>query len=169
MFKPCPSRWYYVCQFLLVAGLLAFAYYLELYQGLVPCAMCELQRLIFALLGILFFLGVLVPPRKGLQLLLNSLLALVALAGLIFAARQVWLQYHPWQVDSGSCEASLEYMLQVMSWKDTLMNIFLGGPECAKVNWEFLHLSIAGWSLLWFAAFFLLAVWQALGWMRSKS
>lgn len=168
MLKPCPSRWYYFSQFLVVAGLLAFAYYLEFHQGLVPCAMCEFQRLIFGLLGILFLIASFLPLHKCSQVLINVLLALVALPGLLFAGRQVWLQYLPSQPNSGNCEGSLEYLLQIMSWKDVLPSVFLGGPECAKVNWQFLHISIAGWSLLWFILFFLLAVWQGLGWLRSQ-
>lgn len=168
MLKPCPSRWYYFTFFLMVAGLLVFAYYLENYQGLAPCALCELQRVFFAGLGFLFLLGTLLPSRRLPQILLNVLLVIVALLGILFAARQVFLQHLPPQAFTGTCEGSLRYLLEVMPWKDALLNVFLGGPECAKITWQFLGLSIAGWSLLWFIAFFVLALCQGLGWLMMK-
>lgn len=168
MLKPCPSRRYYFFQLLLVAVLLVFAYYLEYYQSQVPCALCELQRLIFASLGVLFLLGSILPIRKGSQLVLNALLALFALSGVIFAARQVWLQHLPVQNLSGSCGGSLHYLLQILPLKDALLTVFLGGPECAKVTWQFLGLSIAGWSFICFAIFLLLAFLQGLAWIFQK-
>lgn len=168
MLKPCPSRWFYGVQVLIVAGLLGFAYYLEFYQGLVPCVMCQLQRVIFAMLGVLLLISTFVPRQPILQVICNLLLAFTAMFGAVFAARQVWLHYFPSPFDSGTCEASLQYMAQIMSWSQVLLNVFLGGPECAKVNWQFLHLSMATWSLLAFLFFFLLAVLQGLGWLISK-
>lgn len=168
MLKPCPSRGYYFTLFLVIASLLGFAFYLEHYQGLAPCALCELQRVFFGGLGLFFLLGTLLSQKRILQILLNALLALVALFGMLFAARQVWLQHLPPQAFTGTCEGSLSYLLAVMPWKDALLTIFIGGPECAKVTWQFLGLSIAGWSLLWFIAFFLLAFCQGLGWLVHK-
>ena len=89
MLKPCPSRWYYFGELLLVIGLLAFAYYLEFYQGLVPCALCEVQRLIFVLLGSLFLISTLLPLKKWVQISANGLISLTALLGILFAGRQV--------------------------------------------------------------------------------
>lgn len=168
MFKPCPSRWFYVSELLIIVGLLAFAYYLEFFQGLAPCALCEVQRLVFALLGVLFFMAIWLPLKRWPQVLINLLLSMTALLGVLFASRQVWLQYLPSQLGMGSCDVSLYYLLQVMPLSDVLLNVFLGGPECAKITWQFLHLSIAAWALLWFAAFFLLALWQGLGWLFSR-
>ena len=168
MLKPCSSRWFYFSQFLIVVGLLAFAYYLERYQGLLPCALCEMQRLSFTLLGALFLLSILLPFKKGPQVLMNLLVSVVALFGILFAGRQVWLQYVPVTFDSGTCEASLQYMMQIMPWSQVLMSVFLGGPECAKVSNTFFYMSIADWSLLWFIIFFLLALGQGLAWLFSR-
>jgi len=168
MLKPCPSRWFYFAEFLSIVGLLAFAYYLEFYQGLLPCALCEAQRLVFALLGVLFLLTSILPSKKCIQIFMNLMISLIALFGTVFAARQVWLQYVPDSVAEGSCDVSLQYMIKIMPWSDVLLNLLLGGPECAKITWQFLHLSIAAWALLWFLGFFLLALWQMLGWMLRR-
>jgi disulfide bond formation protein DsbB len=44
----------------------------------------------------------------------------------------------------------------------TLRTLFSGTGECAAVDWTFLGLSIAEWSLVWFAALFLYSLWLAL-------
>jgi len=169
MLKPCPSRRFYLGEFIIILGLLAFAFYLQWYQGLVPCALCEAQRVIFVCLGAWFLVCSLFPLKKGLQVLINFLAAWIAVIGIIFAGRQVWLQYLPQAADSqGTCDASLLYMFKIMTLSELVVNLLLGGPECAKIDWTFLSLSIAAWSLLWFSAFFLLSLWQMLGWVFSR-
>ena len=44
--------------------------------------------------------------------------------------------------------------------------LFKGSGQCAEVTWRFLGLSIAEWSLLWFALFLVVAVALAL---RAKT
>jgi disulfide bond formation protein DsbB len=36
--------------------------------------------------------------------------------------------------------------------------IFKGSGDCTKVDWTFLGLSIANWSLIWFAFFIVVAI-----------
>jgi disulfide bond formation protein DsbB len=43
----------------------------------------------------------------------------------------------------------------------TLKTLFSGTGECAAVDWTFLGLSIAEWSMIWFAALFLYSLWLA--------
>ena len=47
----------------------------------------------------------------------------------------------------------------------TLEKLFMGSGQCAEVTWRFLGLSIAEWSLAWFAALALYALW--LGFRRG--
>jgi disulfide bond formation protein DsbB len=44
----------------------------------------------------------------------------------------------------------------------TLQMLLRGSGQCAEVHWRFLGLSIAEWSLLWFAAFAAAALYLAL-------
>ena len=43
-------------------------------------------------------------------------------------------------------------MLENLPLSRALEKLFYGSGECAAVDWKFLGLSIAGWSLLWFIA-----------------
>ena len=42
--------------------------------------------------------------------------------------------------------------LENLPFTDVLRKVFEGSGECAEKGWEFLHLSIAGWSLVFFVA-----------------
>jgi len=53
-------------------------------------------------------------------------------------------------------------MLENLPLAQTLKKLVAGTGECAVVDWTFLGLSIAEWSLAWFVAFALYAAWLAL-------
>jgi disulfide bond formation protein DsbB len=67
------------------------------------------------------------------------------------AARQVWLQSLP-KDQVPACGMGLDYMLETLPLTETLRKVFEGSGECAEKSWEFLHLSIAGWTLVFFIA-----------------
>ncbi len=167
MMKPCFSPWLYLGELSLVVALLAFAYLLQWSTGMMPCALCEIQRVVFAFLGFFFLMAIIFRQRWA-QILINGLASLTAVVGILLAARQVWLEFWPPPPGSMSCDASLYYLLQIMPFYEVLTTVFVGGPECAKVTWQFLRLSIPEWSLLWFVVFLLLSGWQFLTWLFLK-
>ena len=79
------------------------------------------------------------------------------------AGRHVWLQsLPPDQVPA--CGPSLEYMLDAFPLGKTLKMVFTGSGECAEVDWTFLGLAMPAWSLIFFIALGLGALWA--GWKR---
>ena len=78
--------------FLACAGLLAYAIYLQLHDGLEPCNLCIFQRVAFAALGIVFLIGALHGPKRPAGRKSYGIAALLAaLAGIAVAGRQVWV------------------------------------------------------------------------------
>jgi disulfide bond formation protein DsbB len=78
--------------------------------------------------------------------------------GAAAASRQVWLQHLP--ADKvPQCGPDLFFMLENFPLSRTLTTLFSGTGECAVVDWTFLGLSIAEWSLLWFVALALYFFW----------
>ena len=75
---------------------------------------------------------------------------MAALAGGGVAARQSWIQWFPPAVSE--CGPGLEYMLESFPLASSLPMIFRGAGDCSVVDWTFLHLTIANWSFLVFAA-----------------
>lgn len=143
------------------AALLAFGYYLQYGQGLDPCPLCLVQRgFFYAVLGICLIGAVHNPARVG-QVVYGGLAALFALGGLATAGRQVWLQHLPPERQP-QCGPDLYFMLENFPLGRTLEKLITGTGECAAVDWTFLGLSIAGWSLVWFIALAVYALWVAL-------
>jgi disulfide bond formation protein DsbB len=45
---------------------------------------------------------------------------------------------------------------------EALSMIFQGSGECAEVHWQFLGLSMPGWTLIWFVGLGVFGVWNNL-------
>jgi disulfide bond formation protein DsbB len=60
-------------------------------------------------------------------------------------------------------------MLENFPLARTLKTLISGTGECAVVDWTFLGLSIAEWSLAWFVLLILYAMWIAMRAGRSRS
>jgi protein dithiol:quinone oxidoreductase len=138
------------------ALLLAFAYYLQYVQGLDPCPLCLVQRGFFYAVMATLAVAALHPHR-----VYPALAALFALGGAAAAGRQVWLQHLP-PDKVPACGPDLYFMLENFPLSRTLSTLIKGTGECAAVDWTFLGLSIAEWTLAWFVAFFCYAFWLAL-------
>jgi disulfide bond formation protein DsbB len=141
-------------------GLLGFAYYLQYVKGLEPCPLCMVQRFFFYVVMALFILAALHAPRRAGTIIYAAFIALFALGGAATAARHVWLQHLP-PDKVPQCGPDLFFMLQNLPLSRTLEKVFYGSGECAAVDWTFLGLSIAGWTLVWFIALALYAAWLA--------
>ena len=137
--------------------LLGFGYYLQFVQGLDPCPLCILQRVAYLGVGVVCLAGFI----HGSASRVYSALALIcALAGAAVAARQVWLQHLPPDLVP-ECGPGLDFIMQAFPLLDALKLIFTGSGECAETVWTFLSLSIAEWSLFWFAVFSVMLIYQS--------
>ncbi len=137
-------------------ALLGFGYYLQFMRGLDPCPLCILQRGAYLGVGLVCLIAFL----HGSGARLYSGLALVcALTGAAIAGRQVWLQQLPPE-RAPECGPGLDFILHAFPLFDALRLIFTGSGECAQTVWTFLSLSIAEWSLFWFAALSALFIYQ---------
>ena len=133
----------------LCALLLGCGYYLQFQQGLEPCPLCLVQRGFYYAVGAVCLLAVLHGPRAGGIAVYGLLAALFAAGGAATAGRQVWLQHLP-PDRVPQCGPDLFFMLENLPLARTLEKLVQGSGECAAVDWKFLGLSIAGWSLVWF-------------------
>lgn len=149
----------YFLGFLLIVFLLTLAEYLEVYKGMIPCPLCMVQRVIFILLGAVFFVGMIFRMKKIGFLVVGMLSMLTCIGGILLAGRQVWLQHLP-PANLGECGASLSYMFNTFPLMDVFKNIWTGGIECSQHGWAFMYLSFAEWSLIGFLVFFVFAVSQ---------
>lgn len=159
-------RYGYLAGFLICAGLIAFALYLQYVQGEEPCPLCMLQRLAFMALGVVFLVAALHGPHRTGAAIYGVLLVLFALAGGAVAGRHVWLQSLPKNMVP-ECGPGLEFILSRFPLNKALDLILRGSGECAEKGWTFLGLTIAGWSLVWFVLLGVLAIALTLHALRT--
>ena len=150
----------YLTGFLICAGLILYALYLQYYEYQDPCPLCLLQRVVYIVLMVIFLLGALHGPRRTGAVVYSTLLVLVSLIGAGIAGRHVWLQHLP-KDKVPECGPGLGYILDRFPLVNALEKIFRGSGECAEAGWRLMGLSIAEWSLVWFVLLGAYAVFVA--------
>ena len=158
MLPPPPPRLTFFLAVFFIACAFGYALYTQYVGGLDPCPLCMSQRVFYVLAALIALIaGVHNRGRR----IYGFLLALAALAGAGIAGRQVWLQHLP-PSEVPACGPSLEYMMQTLPFGDVLERMLKGDGNCAVVDWQWLGLSMAEWSLLCFIALAAVGIWQVL-------
>ena len=143
-----------------IAGLLGTGYYMQYVMHLEPCPLCMTQRLCFIATGLMALLALLHNPTARGRVVYGGLGALFAFGGLLAASRQVWLQHLP-KDQVPACGPGFDYIIETFPLLEAVQIMIRGNGNCAEVDWTFLGLSIAGWSLVWFAGFVVVHLLQA--------
>ncbi|MDY0012033.1 MAG: disulfide bond formation protein B [Rhodocyclaceae bacterium] len=144
------------------SALLGYGLYLQAGGGLNPCPMCIMQRYAFVGIILIALAAAIHRPRGKTRKAYGLALLAAALAGGGVALRQSWIQRFP--PEFAECGPDLEFMLDSFPLKDALPLIFQGSGDCTAIDWSFLGLSIANWSL---ACFALIAVLSLIGLFRK--
>jgi disulfide bond formation protein DsbB len=147
--------WLFLIGAVVVAGLFSSAMYLQYVLREEPCPLCMLQRVIFIVIGVLFFMAALHHPLRLGTRIYSALIALFALGGVATASRHIWLQHLP-KDQVPACGPGLDYMLQNFPLAEVWQELMHGSGECAEKGWTFLTLGIPEWSLIWYV---LLGAW----------
>lgn len=150
------SKQTYALILLSTIGLMGYALYTQYFEYLDPCPLCMTQRFFYVLVG-LFALAALLHAQRHRWYAVPGLAS--AIGGAAVAGRQVWLQHLP-PDQVPACGPSLEYMLETFPLGQTLKTLFSGDGNCAEVDWTFLTLSMAEWSLLCFCGYMIVYCWQ---------
>ena len=146
--REVPLRAWFAALALAMFGLVAVGMELQHLLRLAPCPLCIFQRLLYIVIGLLALCGASVPAARLAWLLL---IALLAVAGLGVAGYQSWMQAFPQlatecgYADPNAIELLVDWL--GMQWP----SLFLATGFCASRDWEFLGLSMANWSLFFFA------------------
>lgn len=160
MLARLPFRILALLLFAICAAMLAFGLYLQHAKGIEPCPMCIMQRYAFATAALIALIAGLHAPGRGGERVYAALIGASALTGGGIAARQSWMQINPPLIPE--CGPGLEFMLESFPLAQALPMIFRGAGDCTVIEWTFLGLSIANWSLVSFTATVLFAGWMLL-------
>lgn len=140
-------------------GSLSFAWYLQIYQNVVPCSLCLLQRwgmylsLFFILIALVSSLFRLNKVSIGFTIL--SILG--NLFSLVMAFRNVWLQTLP-EDKIPACGLDIETLLDVVPFLDAIKQTFQGSGDCAQKAWVFLGQSLAVWASTFFTLYLIFQI-----------
>lgn len=113
------------------------------------CYMCSFQRFMYMLVGAFALCGAALPRGHRVW---GALVTLAALGGLATAINQSWMQYAPQQaIECGFGDPTLLEM--TVNWLSLQWpSMFMVTGFCTQKDWVFLGLSLANWSVLFFAA-----------------
>ncbi|NER62158.1 disulfide bond formation protein B [Pseudomonas sp. MAFF212428] len=143
----------FVASVLILAG----AFYLEFAKGLVPCPLCQSQRMLLGTFAAVCLIARLRVTGQAGARRYAAVALLLALAGGLLAVRQIWLQGQA-VVASVPCPRPLGVLIEQGAYSDVLQALVLGSVECASIHWSFLDLSLPEWSLLAFLVLAALAL-----------
>lgn len=153
--KAVSPRWLFLLGAFVVAALFGAALYLQYVLHQEPCPLCMLQRVVFIVIGLLFFIAALHNPKRFGRFIYGSLIVLFSLTGVAVAGRHIWIQHLP-KDQVPACGPGLDYMLKNFPMSDVLQELMHGSGECAEKGWSFLTLGIPEWSLV---CYVLLGIW----------
>ena len=147
----------YFLGFLVCAGLMGWALWLQYGLGLDPCPLCSLQRLTVVAIGVVFLVAGLHNPGRTGAAVYAGLTFLIGAFGIVTAMRHVWIQSLP-KGEVPACGMGLNYMLETLPLTEVLSKVFKGSGECAETAWIFLGLAIPSWTLVFFVAMIAAAI-----------
>jgi protein dithiol:quinone oxidoreductase len=144
---------------LVCGGLLGYAMFAERVLGLEPCPLCVFQRVAVLALGFTFLAAYAHNPGPGGARVYGLAAITAAGAGITFAGRQLWLQGLP-EDQVPECGPGLNYIMDVFPLREAIAIVFEGSGDCAKIDWAFLGVSMAGWVLISLVGLASLAAWN---------
>lgn len=146
-FSSIPLRAWFATLALGCFGLVAFGLALQEAYRLAPCPLCIFQRLLYLLIGGLAVAGFLLPAAG---LLWTGVIVALALFGAGVAIYQTWMQLFPNLAPE--CSFTDPNLIErLVDWLGMQMpSLFLATGFCTSIDWTFLGLSMANWSVLIF-------------------
>jgi len=150
-----------IAGFVVCAGMMAFALYVQHQLLLEPCPLCIFQRLAVIGIGIVFLIAALHDSSGAGRLVYSGLLFVIGASGAAVAGRHMWLQSHP-EEQVQACGPGLDYMWQNFAFSDVLNKVFQGTGECDKIVWQFLGLSMPTWVLICIVGMTGVGIWNFL-------
>ena len=155
------SRMVFLFVFMGCVSLMAVALFMEHVMQLEPCPLCILQRLMVIGTGIVALIAAIQGPAKTGIKIYGGLIILTASLGGGISSRQLWLQNLP-EDQVPACGASLDYLLDVFPLTEVLTMILTGDGTCADIVWQFMGISIPGWTLIGFILLACVGLFQML-------
>ena len=135
--------------FLICVAMMAYAYYLQYFEGREPCPLCIFQRVGLVALGLTFLGAAIQEPGRVGRGIYAALIGVISIAGAAVAGRHVWIQHLP-PDQVPACGPDLATMMHAWPLQTVIRTVLRGSGECAINDWSVMGISIPGWCLIWF-------------------
>jgi disulfide bond formation protein DsbB len=146
-----PRRMAYLLGFLVCAGLIGWALWLQYGLELDPCPLCIFQRVAVISTGVVFLVAAIHNPGRVGAIVYAVLTLLVSGVGAALAGWHVWIQGQP-KGSVPACGMGLNYMLETLPLTEVIGKVLKGSGECAQQGWLFMGLAIPSWTFVFFIA-----------------
>ncbi|OGV31884.1 MAG: hypothetical protein A3E88_07700 [Legionellales bacterium RIFCSPHIGHO2_12_FULL_35_11] len=124
-------------------------FYIENVYNLTPCPLCLMQRFCIFIIGFFCFISFSFKTQRG-ALHLAILQILVAILGLYFSSRQIWLQSLPLE-EGKMCLPGVEAVAHYFSNGNIFKTFLWGSTSCSEVAWTgYYGLSMPVWAAIYF-------------------
>lgn len=123
---------------------LGAALYMQHIKGLQPCTLCIIQRYAFAWVGLCAIVA-LALPFLAVRLLATAVGLLGVLGGMVAAARNLWVMYHP---DILCGRDPVEVFLNDLPSAQWFPKVFVAMGLCSDPIPPLLGLPLPAWSLI---------------------
>src|SRR5262249_41952150 len=125
-----PRRLAYLLGFLVCAGLMGWALWLQYGMGLEPCPLCVFQRIAVIATGVVFLVAAFHNPGRTGAAIYAGLVLIISGIGAGLAAWHVWIQAQP-KGSVPACGMGLNYMLETLPLTEVITKVLKGSGECA--------------------------------------
>ena len=135
--------------------------YFENNLKLEPCYLCMMQRGVIVFIGMICILAAVHNPGQLGQRVYSSLTVIMAIIGIYFSSKQLWLQSLPESLVP-SCGIPVKHLFDNFSITEIVAMLLRGDGNCAEVQWQLMGLSMPGWVMVCFVGFGVLGAIQFL-------
>ncbi len=155
LFKLFSPRLSYGLIFSFCLSVVGYAYYSQFVLGTESCALCVVQRIIFAIIAIIALAALIHHCHNWGNRIYSILILALALFGAKTAAHHAWLQNLPPSEWQASCGMPLQILYKKVPLSGFLHMVLSGSAECAMVTWKIFGINAPIMSL---SAYIILAI-----------
>ena len=120
--------------------------------NLEPCPLCVSQRIVFIVIGFLFFLFSFLKPNQLIKFIHVLTLLTANIVGIVFAIRHIMIQ-SKWIIVPAECGIDLDYMFENFPLTEAFSLLFKGTGDCSEIDWYFLGLTLPQLALIAYILF----------------
>ena len=159
-------------RYMFITGLLISAFsfigalFLENFLHLSPCPLCIIQRVCLIFIITISLIAISHNPKIYGYIVYSLLVLIFIILGIVIARQQIYIQNLP-PGTLVSCGADIKFMFNNLPFSEFVSYLMEGSADCAKIQFNFLGLTLPKWSFILFVILLIIYLWQLLTCFKS--